>query len=106
MYDTDFLPDGLIRFNIVILQRKDDSGWQSAVSSTLMCPQISSELEQQLVQAGFQEIHTCGSTQGEQFSSDSRESQLDFRLGIIIILTGMTSYQFSIFRIMINTDSK
>jgi len=106
MYDTDFLPDGLIRFNIVILQRKDDSGWQSAVSSTLLRPQISSELEQQLIQVGFKEIYTCGSTQGEQFSSDSRESQLDFRLGIIIILTGMTSYQFSIFQIMINTDSK
>ncbi|MBW6474262.1 MAG: methyltransferase domain-containing protein [Anaerolineaceae bacterium] len=67
----DFLPNGLIRFNIVTLQRKPDSGWQSAVNSTLLRPQISSELEHQLVQVGFKDIHAFGSMQGEPFSSDS-----------------------------------
>jgi SAM-dependent methyltransferase len=67
----DFLPGGLIRFNIVTLQRKADSGWQSAVNSTLLRPQLSSELKDQLGRAGFQEIHAFGSMQGEPFSSDS-----------------------------------
>jgi hypothetical protein len=67
----DFLPDGLIRFNIVTLQRKADFNWQSAVNSTLLRPQISSELEHQLVQVGFKDIHTYGSMQGELFSPDS-----------------------------------
>lgn len=67
----DFLPDGLIRFNIVTLQRKADSGWQSAVNSTLLRPQISSEVTAQLAQAGFHEIHAFGSMQGEPFISDS-----------------------------------
>ena len=67
----DFLPNGLIRFNIVTLQRKDDSGWQSAVNGTLLRPQISSELEHQLVQVGFKDIQVYGSMQGEPFVSDS-----------------------------------
>lgn len=67
----DFLPNGLIRFNIVTLQRKADSGWESAVNSTLLRPQMSSELEDQLVQVGYKDIHIYGSMQGEPFSSDS-----------------------------------
>ncbi|PKO04347.1 MAG: hypothetical protein CVU41_17510 [Chloroflexi bacterium HGW-Chloroflexi-3] len=67
----DFLPDGLICFNIVTLQRKADSNWQSAVNSTLLRPQISTELEHQLVQAGFTDIHAYGSMQAESFSPDS-----------------------------------
>ncbi|MBE0687681.1 MAG: class I SAM-dependent methyltransferase [Anaerolineaceae bacterium] len=67
----DFLPDGLIRFNIVTLQRKADSDWHSAVNSTLLRPQISSELEHQLVQVGFKDIQAYGSMQGEPFASDS-----------------------------------
>ncbi len=67
----DFLPNGLIRFNIVTLQRKAVSDRQSAVNSTLLRPQISSELEHHLLQAGFQDIHAYGSMQGESFSPDS-----------------------------------
>jgi ubiquinone/menaquinone biosynthesis C-methylase UbiE len=67
----DFLPDGLIRFNIVTLQRKADFNWQPAVNSTLLRPQISTELEHQLDQVGFKDIHAYGSMQGEPFSTDS-----------------------------------
>jgi 2-polyprenyl-3-methyl-5-hydroxy-6-metoxy-1,4-benzoquinol methylase len=67
----DFLPNGLIRFNIATLQRTNDSDWQSVVNSTLLRPQLSTELEYQLLQAGFREIHTYGSMQGESFSPDS-----------------------------------
>ncbi len=67
----DFLPNGLIRFNIVTLQHKLDSDWQSGVNSTILRPQLSAELEQQLQQVGFDEIRTFGSMQGEGFSPDS-----------------------------------
>lgn len=67
----DFLPNGLIRFNIVTIQREDDSNWQTGVSSILLRPQISRELELQLVRVGFIDIQAYGSMQGEPFSSDS-----------------------------------
>ncbi|MDO9086814.1 MAG: class I SAM-dependent methyltransferase [Anaerolineaceae bacterium] len=67
----DFLPNGQIRFNIVTLKRNNDSDWQSVVNTTLLRPQISSELEHQLVQAGFREVHAYGSMQGEPFSPES-----------------------------------
>ena len=67
----DFLPDGLIRFNIVTVQRQANSEWQSAVNSTLLRPQLSSELQQHLLAAGFREIYAYGSMQAEPFSSDS-----------------------------------
>ncbi|MDX9850827.1 MAG: methyltransferase domain-containing protein [Anaerolineaceae bacterium] len=67
----DFLPNGLIRFNIATLHHKLDSDWQSGVTSTILRPQMSAELEQQLQQVGFEEIRTFGSMQGEAFSPAS-----------------------------------
>lgn len=66
----DFLPDGLIHFNIVSLRRMTDFDWESAVNSTLLSPQISTELDQHLFQAGFREITAYRSMQGESFSPD------------------------------------
>lgn len=67
----DFLPGGLIRFNIVTLKREKDSGWQTNVSSTLLRPQLHGELEHALTRAGFTDIRAYGSMQGEAFSSET-----------------------------------
>lgn len=67
----DFLPNGLIRFNMVTLKRNKDYNWQSDVNSTLLRPQLSSELEHHLLEAGFREIHAYGSMQGESFAPNS-----------------------------------
>jgi len=67
----DFLPAGLIRFNIVTLKREKDSAWQSSVTSTLLRPQLHLELEQGLAHAGFKNICTYGSMQGEAFQPET-----------------------------------
>lgn len=67
----DFLPNGLIRFNIVTLKRKLDSDWKSSVNSTILRPQLSAELILHLGQVGFKEIQTFGSMEGEGFSANS-----------------------------------
>ena len=63
----DFLPGGLIRFNIVTLKRQKDAPWHASVASTLLRPQFHSELVQGLNEAGFQDIRAYGSMQGEAF---------------------------------------
>jgi len=63
----DFLPGGLIRFNIVTLKREKDAPWHASVASTLLRPQFHSELVQGLNEAGFQDIRAYGSMQGEAF---------------------------------------
>lgn len=67
----DFLPGGLIRFNIVTLKQSGDSGWQSAVTSTLLRAQLHAELEQALIDAGFNTIRAYGSMQGNAFSAET-----------------------------------
>jgi len=67
----DFLPVGLIRFNIVTLKREKDSAWQSSVTSTLLRPQLHLELEQGLADAGFKNIRAYGSMQGEAFQPET-----------------------------------
>lgn len=67
----DFLPGGMIRFNIVTLKHSRESGWQSSVTSTLLRPQLHADLVQQLQGAGFQSIRAYGSMQGEAFSPES-----------------------------------
>jgi SAM-dependent methyltransferase len=67
----DFLTNGLIRFNIVTLIHKLNSDWKSSVNSTILRPQLSTELVYHLGQVGFKEIRTFGSMQEEYFSADS-----------------------------------
>ncbi len=67
----DFLPNGLIRFNIVTLKRREESEWESHVASTLLKPQLSNEMVPVLSQAGFEDIQIFGSMQGEEFSPES-----------------------------------
>lgn len=67
----DFLPGGLIRFNIVTLKRDKDAAWQTGINSTLLRPQFYAELSQGLSDAGFHTIRAYGSMQGETFQPES-----------------------------------
>lgn len=64
----DFEPEGLIRFNIVTLKHSGNSPWISAVTSTMLRPQLQAELVEELSRAGFDEIQSFGSMEGEGFS--------------------------------------
>ena len=67
----DFLPNGLIRFNIATLKHEIDADWKAGVTSTLLRPQLHDELQNLLSQAGFKEIQAYGSMQGEPFAAGS-----------------------------------
>ncbi len=67
----DFQDDGLIHFNIVTLKNEPGKGWASSVASTRLRPQLHTELEATLVDAGFTGIHAFGSMAGEDFSAAS-----------------------------------
>lgn len=63
----DFEPDGLIRFNIVTLQRRVPGEWQASLTSTHLAPQTRQELEQVLLTAGFTQIKVFGSLEDMVF---------------------------------------
>jgi ubiquinone/menaquinone biosynthesis C-methylase UbiE len=67
----DFLPNGLIRFNIATLKHEIDEDWKAGVTSTLLRPQLHDDLLNLLRQAGFMEIQAYGSMQAEPFAADS-----------------------------------
>ncbi len=63
----DFEPDGLIRFNIITLQRRVPGEWQATITSTHLAPQTRQELEQALRTAGFTQIKVFGSLEDVVF---------------------------------------
>ena len=63
----DFEPDGLIRFNMVTLKRELGSDWTSQVSSTMLFPQTEPLLRSALADAGFVDVCSMGSMQGDTF---------------------------------------
>ncbi len=63
----DYLPDGLIDFNIVTIKRDALGNRISSVNTTQLRPQLHKELNDTLLEAGFNEIHAFGSLQGELF---------------------------------------
>ncbi len=63
----DFEPDGLIRFNIVTLKRKEHGEWSSSVSSTHLFPQLEHDLVERLIQVGFADVQVYGSMAGDAF---------------------------------------
>ncbi len=67
----DFQDDGLIQFNIVTLKNENKRGWQSAVASTRLRPQLRAELESALACAGFENVRAYGSMAGDEFSPGS-----------------------------------
>jgi glycine/sarcosine N-methyltransferase len=63
----DFLPDGLLRFNVITLQRKEQAAWTQAVVESLLYPLRQAELSQALAAAGFRDITLFGNLAGSPF---------------------------------------
>ena len=68
----DLLPDGLIDFNIMTLQRDKGSEWQQDVVTTRLRPQAKADLVSALQKAGFTNIAAYGDMTGAPF--DASES--------------------------------
>lgn len=67
----DFLPDGLIEFHVITLQRSQGGGWRQAISSTLLRPQPAAELTQLLQTSGFGEIVLYGGLDGSEWNAEN-----------------------------------
>lgn len=67
----DYLPDGLINFNIVTLSREKSGGWSQSVSETRLMPLLAEDLQSHLRGAGFEEINLFGGLDGSKFQSTS-----------------------------------
>ena len=63
----DYLPDGLIDFNFLTLQRSAGGTWQQSLTSTRLRPQIAAELLLAIAEAGFEKIETFGGMDGSAF---------------------------------------
>ncbi len=64
----DLEPDGLLTFNMVVLQRDEPDGeWQQRFLSTLLRPWLRDELTEALEGAGFTAITHWGDMQGTPF---------------------------------------
>jgi SAM-dependent methyltransferase len=67
----DYLPDGLIDFNIVTLHREGQSPWKQQVTSTTLYPLRQAELTGALEQAGFNQIFSYGGMDGSPYDVES-----------------------------------
>jgi len=66
----DFLPSGLIQFNMITLRRESSQPWQQHVASSLLRPLTQSDLASALPDAGFDEIQWFGGLSGEPFDAE------------------------------------
>jgi len=66
----DFLPDGLINFNIITLHHPEEGDWRQNVSSSGLYPLRQRELTQLLNAAGFENPVCYGSMSGEAFDGE------------------------------------
>lgn len=64
----DFLPSGLIDFNILVLRREGASGWMQTALSTPLRPILYEELSHALAQSGFEGVVAYGDMRGEPFN--------------------------------------
>lgn len=62
----DYAP-GVLTFNIVIIRRDDQNGWQHRVESTRLQPILSTQLAETLTRSGFAGTRLFGSYEGEAF---------------------------------------
>lgn len=67
----DFLPDGLIDFNILTLQRTDLHDWKQTITTTRLRPLLKAEIEAALQAAGFGDISFYGGMDGSPFDPQS-----------------------------------
>ncbi len=70
----DYLPDGLIQFNIVTLSRAGQASWQQRETSTLLYPLMQSELVVSLEKAGFDQVTCYGGMDGAPYSLEKSEN--------------------------------
>jgi len=66
----DFLPGGLINFNVVTLQRAGQGEWRQKASSAGLYPLRQRELAEMLKAAGFERLAFYGSMAGEAFDPE------------------------------------
>ena len=66
----DFLPNGLINFNILSLQRSTNTSWQQQVHTTQLRPLLQAELTAALKTAGFKQITLYGDMQGSPYNPE------------------------------------
>jgi glycine/sarcosine N-methyltransferase len=67
----DFLPDGLIRFNLLTLKRQGQGDWSQKTETTCLYPIRQAELTTALSSAGFENLQFFGSLQGDPFEISS-----------------------------------
>ena len=67
----DYLPDGLIDFNVVTLHRQERGLWNQQVSTTQLRPILQTELVQALDEAGFSQVTCYGDMTGSAFDPSS-----------------------------------
>ena len=63
----DFLPDGLIDFNIITLRQENGGDWKQSITTTRLRPLYQQELAQLLGAAGFGDIQFYGGMNGSPF---------------------------------------
>ncbi len=67
----DFLPNGLIQFNILTLSQDGLPNWQTELDSTLLYPTISDHLLEEIKKAGFDKVRFYGNMAGESFDPET-----------------------------------
>ncbi len=66
----DFLPSGLIQFNLATLQHEGAGAWQQQTSGSLLRPLTQADLAGALPAAGFEGIRWFGGLGGEPYDAD------------------------------------
>jgi SAM-dependent methyltransferase len=67
----DFEADGKIQFNILSLNRKANTPWQTQLTSTHLLPIYSEELKAELGALGFRDVRLYGNLAAEPYAADS-----------------------------------
>jgi glycine/sarcosine N-methyltransferase len=67
----DYLPDGLIDFNILTLHREGGSAWQQRVTTTRLRPLLQADLTQVLSATGFNDVSSFGDMTGSAYNPAS-----------------------------------
>ncbi|HSN93992.1 MAG TPA: methyltransferase domain-containing protein [Anaerolineaceae bacterium] len=67
----DFLPNGLIQFNILTLSRGVSQDWQTELDTTLLYPTLSEQLLEEITKVGFEEVRFYGNMAGDCFDPES-----------------------------------
>lgn len=65
----DYLPDGLIDFNVITLQRQTGENWGQSVDTSRLRPLLHDELAAALTAAGFIEVRAYGGLDGSPFDA-------------------------------------